>query len=67
MLTFYTYPLMTGLFGWLTGHERSAIAGALARCLCLSRPVLALDVSGGSFCIVGTSWALLDAMGFPRC
>ncbi|HUZ73844.1 MAG TPA: DMT family transporter [Stellaceae bacterium] len=64
VVTFYTYPLLTGLFGWLTGQERFGATGLVALPLAFFGLVLALDVSGGSFSLVGASWAMLGALGF---
>jgi drug/metabolite transporter (DMT)-like permease len=64
VLTFYTYPLITGLFAWLTGRERFGIAGALALPLAFVGLLLALDVSGGSFSLQGAAWAMLGSVGF---
>jgi drug/metabolite transporter (DMT)-like permease len=64
VVTFYTYPLITGLFSWLTGKERFGVAGALALPLAFFGLLLALDVSGGSFSIAGAAWAMLGSFGF---
>lgn len=64
VVTFYTYPLITGLYGWLAGKERFGAAGAVALPLAFFGLVLALDVSGGSFNLVGAAWAMLGALGF---
>jgi drug/metabolite transporter (DMT)-like permease len=64
VLTFYTYPLITGLFAWLTGKERFGIAGAIALPVAFVGLLLALDVSGGSFSLEGAAWAMLGAVGF---
>ena len=44
VVTFYTYPLVTGLFAWLTGQERFGPAGMIALPLAFVGLVLALDV-----------------------
>jgi drug/metabolite transporter (DMT)-like permease len=64
VVTFYTYPLVTGLFSWLTGKERFGTAGAIALPLAFFGLLLALDVSGGSFSLAGAAWALLGSLGF---
>jgi drug/metabolite transporter (DMT)-like permease len=64
VLTFYTYPLITGTVGWLTGRERFGAAGAAALPLAFVGLVLALDVTGGGFSLRGAAWALLGAAGF---
>ena len=64
VVTFYTYPLVTGLFAWLTGQERFGVAGAIALPLAFFGLLLALDVSGGSFSLEGAGWAMLGSIGF---
>jgi probable blue pigment (indigoidine) exporter len=64
VLTFYTYPLMTGVFLWLTGEEKFGASGFAALILAFIGLVLALDVSGSSFDLAGTLWALWGAVGF---
>jgi drug/metabolite transporter (DMT)-like permease len=64
VVTFYTYPLVTGLFSWLTGKERFGTAGAIALPLAFFGLLLALDVSGGSFSLAGAAWAMLGSLGF---
>jgi drug/metabolite transporter (DMT)-like permease len=64
VLTFYTYPLITGLFAWITGQERFGAAGAAALPIAFVGLLMALDVSGGSFSFAGAGWALLGALGF---
>ncbi len=64
ILTFYTYPLFTGLFLWVTGKERLTPVRAVAFPLAFLGLLLALDVSGGDFSMRGASWALLGAIGF---
>jgi drug/metabolite transporter (DMT)-like permease len=64
VVTFYTYPIITGLFSWLTGQERFGVAGMIALPLAFLGLVLALDVSGTSFSIAGAAWAMLGSFGF---
>ncbi|HUK59858.1 MAG TPA: EamA family transporter [Stellaceae bacterium] len=64
VLTFYTYPLITGLFSWATGKERFGLGGALALPTAFLGLLLALDVSGASFSLVGAAWAMLGSVGF---
>jgi drug/metabolite transporter (DMT)-like permease len=64
ILTFYTYPLFTGLFTWLTGQEKFGVAGLIALPLAFLGLLLALDISGGGFNLVGAGWAVLGALGF---
>jgi len=64
VVTFYTYPLITGLFSWLTGKERFGVAGAIALPLAFFGLLLALDVSGRSFSLEGAAWAMLGSLGF---
>ena len=64
VLTFYTYPLFTGLFVWLTRQERFGPTGFVALPLAFLGLLLALDVSGKDFSFIGARWALLGAVGF---
>ena len=64
VLTFYTYPLFTGLFLWVSGKERLTLARAIALPLAFLGLLLALDVSGRDFSWRGAAWALLGAIGF---
>ena len=64
VLTFYTYPIFTGLFAWLTGQERFGLAGALALLLGFLGLVLALDVSRSAFSLTGAFCAIIGALGF---
>jgi drug/metabolite transporter (DMT)-like permease len=64
VLTFYTYPLLTGIATWLTGRERFGLAGALAFPLAFVGLILALNVTGSAFSLEGALWALLGAAGF---
>jgi len=64
VLTFYTYPLITGLFAWALGQERFGVAGWVALPVAFVGLVLALDVTGGGFSLVGAAWAMLGAAGF---
>ena len=64
VVTFYTYPIITGLFSWLTGQERFGLGGLIALPLAFLGLILALDVSGSSFSIAGAAWAMLGSVGF---
>ena len=64
VVTFYTYPLVTGIFSWLTGQERFGVTGLVALPISFLGLVLALDVSGGSFSLIGAAWAGLGLLGF---
>lgn len=64
VLTFYTYPLITGLFAWLTGRERFGLSGAIALPVAFLGLLLALDVSGRGFSLIGAAWAMLGSVGF---
>ena len=64
VLVFYTYPIFTTLFAWLTGQERIGIVRGSASALAFIGLVLALDISRGGFSPIGTFWALLGALGF---
>jgi drug/metabolite transporter (DMT)-like permease len=64
VLTFYTYPIITGLFLWCTGKERFGLAGMIALPLAFLGLLLALDVSGAGFSLAGAGWAMLGSVGF---
>lgn len=64
VLTFYTYPLFTLLFSWISGAERLTAARAVAFPLAFFGLLLALDVSGVDFSARGAAWALLGGLGF---
>jgi drug/metabolite transporter (DMT)-like permease len=64
VVTFYTYPIITGLFAWLTGQERFGLGGMIALPLAFVGLVLALDVSGSNFSVAGAAWAMLGSFGF---
>jgi drug/metabolite transporter (DMT)-like permease len=64
VVTFYTYPIITGLILWLSGRERFGFAGMAALPLAFVGIALALDVSGADFSLVGTAWAMLGSLGF---
>jgi drug/metabolite transporter (DMT)-like permease len=64
VLTFYSYPIMTGLFSWCMGQERFGLAGLIALPLAFLGLLLALDVWGAEVSLAGVGWALLGAVGF---
>jgi drug/metabolite transporter (DMT)-like permease len=64
VVTFYTYPLMTGVVAWVSGRGRLGLRGTFALPLAFFGLLLALNVSGRKFSPVGASWALLGAVGF---
>jgi drug/metabolite transporter (DMT)-like permease len=64
VITFYTYPLWTGLFAWASGQLRLGLAGAIAFPLAFGGLVLALDVTGARFSRAGAAWASAAALGF---
>ena len=64
VLTFYTYPLITGLFAWASGKERFGLSGAIALPVAFAGLLLALDVSGGDFSVKGAAWAMVGSLGF---
>lgn len=64
VVTFYTYPVMTGLVAWIIGREQMGPRAALALPVAFAGLILALDVSGKRFNLIGASWALLGAVGF---
>ncbi len=64
VVTFYTYPIVTGLILWASGKERIGPGGMIALPLAFLGLMLALDVSGESFSLAGAAWAMLGSLGF---
>jgi drug/metabolite transporter (DMT)-like permease len=59
VLTFYTYPLLTGIVAWLTGQERMTVITAGALVAAFAGLALALDITGG-----GLNWIGFGLAGF---
>ncbi|HUA52530.1 MAG TPA: DMT family transporter [Candidatus Sulfotelmatobacter sp.] len=65
VLTFYLYPLMTGVVAWTTGRERFTARAAGALGLAFLGLALALNLSGGTMpAPLGIAFALAAAFGF---
>jgi drug/metabolite transporter (DMT)-like permease len=63
ILVFYTFPIMTGIYGWSTGREPPSVRGVAAVFVAFAGLALALDVSGGGLHPVGVLLAALSALG----
>ena len=63
VLIFYTYPLLTTLYLWLSGRERPTWVSGAALVFAFAGLVLALDIGGGSLNLRGVALAALAALG----
>jgi probable blue pigment (indigoidine) exporter len=64
VLTFYLYPLLTGMVAWLSGRERFTLRAAGALGLAFLGLGLALDLRGAPGAALGVVFALAAAVGF---
>jgi drug/metabolite transporter (DMT)-like permease len=64
VLTFYLYPLLTGVVAWTTGRERFTARTAGALVLAFVGLGLALNLGGGARAPLGIAFALAAALGF---
>lgn len=64
VLTFYLYPLMTGMIAWVSGRERFTMRAAGALALAFLGLGLALNLRGASTASLGVLFALAAAVGF---
>ncbi len=62
-LIFYTYPLLTAAYLWLTRHERFTIAGGAAVIVAFVGLAIALDVTDAVPDLRGVALAALAAVG----
>lgn len=63
VLIFYTYPLLTTVYLWLTGRERPTWASGAALIAAFAGLILALDIGGASLDPRGVAFATLAALG----
>jgi len=63
VLIFYTYPLLTTVYLWLSGHERPTWTSGAAVVIAFVGLALALDIGGGSLNLRGVALAGLAALG----
>jgi len=63
VLIFYTYPLLTTVYLWLSGHERPTWTSGAAVVIAFVGLALALDIDGGSLNLRGVALAGLAALG----
>ena len=63
VLIFYTFPLLTSLYTWISGREKPTMASIAALVVAFVGLVLALDVEGGHLNIEGVSLAFIAALG----
>jgi drug/metabolite transporter (DMT)-like permease len=64
VLTFYLYPLLTGMIAWVTGRERFTPRAAGALGLAFLGLGLALNLRGAPGATLGVVFALAAAFGF---
>jgi drug/metabolite transporter (DMT)-like permease len=64
VLTFYLYPLLTGMIAWLSGRERFTMRAAGALGLAFLGLGLALNLRGAPAASLGVVYALAAAVGF---
>lgn len=64
LLTFYLYPLMTGMIAWVSGRERFTPRAAGALALAFLGLGLALNFGGAPGATLGVLFALAAAVGF---
>ncbi len=63
VLIFYTFPLMTSLYTWISGREKPSIAALVALITAFAGLILALDVRGGHLNVEGVTLAFIAAIG----
>jgi drug/metabolite transporter (DMT)-like permease len=64
VLTFYLYPLLTGMIAWATGRERFTVRAACALGLAFLGLGLALNLRGAPGATLGVGFALAAAVCF---
>ena len=63
VLTFYTFPLLTSAYAWMSGRERPSLLSIAALLVACGGLVLALDVRGGQLNLEGIALAAMAALG----
>lgn len=63
ILIFYTFPIMTSIYSWVSGREPVTAFGVAAVVVAFVGLVLALDIQGGSLHPAGVILAFLAALG----
>jgi len=63
VLIFYTYPLLTTVYLWLSGRERINWRSGVAVLVAFIGLILALDIGGASLNLRGVGFAALAALG----
>jgi drug/metabolite transporter (DMT)-like permease len=61
ILTYFTYPLLTGLAAAVTGIERLGAAGAAAACAAFAGLALMIGAQPGGVALIGVAFGLLAA------
>ncbi|MEK9796693.1 MAG: DMT family transporter, partial [Alphaproteobacteria bacterium] len=63
ILIFYTFPLLTSVYMWVTGRAQPTWATAAALVVAFVGLALALDVTGGHLSLAGVALAAMAALG----
>jgi len=64
VLTFYTYPIITAVVGWVVGRDRVTLASVLALAGAVVGITLALDVAHAPVHPAGIALGMMAAVGF---
>lgn len=63
VLTFYTFPLLTSAWTWLSGREKPSALSVAALLVAFIGLALALDIRSGELNLTGVALALMGAIG----
>lgn len=63
VLTFYTFPLLTSAWTWISGNEKPTVLSVTALIVAFIGLALALDIRGGDLNPTGIALALMAAVG----
>lgn len=63
VLTFYTFPLLTSAWTWLSGREKPTVLSVAALIVAFLGLALALDIRGGDLNPAGIALAMMGAIG----
>ncbi len=63
VLIFYTFPLLTNIYAWISGQERPTLRSAGALLVAFFGLTLALDLRGGQLNLLGVGLATMAAIG----
>jgi drug/metabolite transporter (DMT)-like permease len=63
ILIFYTFPLLTSVYTWVSGRERPTVLSVVALVVAFAGLGLALDIRGGQLDVQGVALATVAALG----